>query len=503
MKKFLILFLPGLIAGILLMWGGGKAVEATSTDKFCNSCHIHPQADASWKKSVHYETASGFRAHCTDCHLPPKGEGYLPEKARTGLRDLWSYWFKDSASFDWDAKSKLDHAVTHTYEASCLKCHPNLFPAKLTKEGMDAHLYYDQQVKKGNDIRCINCHLNAGHYDPNYTHAKNTGFGVIASTGEVYTEPTKVEKFETFVEKIPNSGVSFKMVAVPAGSFRIGSPDNEQYRNPDEGPAKDVQLDQFWMGEIEVSWDEYMTFFAQTSRGGKTANDQKSAAAASQEVDAIVGATPPYGQPDQNWGKGKRPAISMSHHAAEVYCQWLSKVTGKTYRLPTEAEWEYAARGGKETPYFFEGEPKQFMKKKLFSSKRDTTMINRFVVYQENSKAKTQEPSFVLPNPYGLKNMLGNVAEFCADWYTPNAYESLSGGVKNPKGPVSGTEHVVRGGSYKSSADQVRSAARSQTQTEQWLRTDPQSPKSIWWYSDCFFVGFRVVCEYDDKTGKN
>jgi formylglycine-generating enzyme required for sulfatase activity len=501
-KKFLVLFLPGLIVGVVLMWGGGKAVEATSTDKFCNSCHIHPQADASWKKSVHYETASGFRTHCTDCHLPPKGEGYLPEKARTGLRDLWSYWFKDSASFDWDAKSKLDHAVTHVYEASCLKCHPNLFPAKLTKEGMDAHLYYDQQVKKGSDIRCINCHLNAGHYDPNYTHAKNTGFGVVASSGEVYTEPTKVEKFETFEEKIPNSGVSFKMVAIPGGSFKIGSPDQEQYRNPDEGPVKEVQLDQFWMGEIEVSWDEYMTFFAQTSRGGKTATDQKNSAAASKEVDAIVGATPPYGQPDQNWGKGKRPAISMSHHAAEVYCQWLSKVTGKTYRLPTEAEWEYAARAGKETPYFFEGDPKQFMKKKLFSSKRDTTMINRFVVYQENSRAKTQEPSFVIPNPYGLKNMLGNVAEFCADWYSPNAYESLSAGSRNPKGPASGTEHVVRGGSFKSTADQVRSAARAQTQTEQWLRTDPQSPKSIWWYSDCFFVGFRVVCEYDDKTGK-
>lgn len=75
-------------------------------------------------------------------------------------------------------------------------------------------------------------------------------------------------------------------------------------------------------------------------------------------VDAISGPTPPFGFPDQGWGGGDRPAITMTHYAAETFCQWLSKKTGKTYRLPTEAEWEYAARGGTETPYFFTGNPK-------------------------------------------------------------------------------------------------------------------------------------------------
>jgi hypothetical protein len=73
--------------------------------------------------------------------------------------------------------------------------------------------------------------------------------------------------------------------------------------------------------------------------------------------------------------------------------------------------------------------------------------------------------------------------------------------LKDPKGPEEGTEHVIRGGSFHSTADVLRSAARDYTRTEAWLRTDPQMPKSIWWYSDCFNVGFRVVCEYDEKTG--
>jgi formylglycine-generating enzyme required for sulfatase activity len=184
---------------------------------------------------------------------------------------LWSYWFKDSASFNWDAKSKLDYAKGYVFESACLKCHPNLFPSKLTKEGSDAHLYYDAQVKKGEDIRCINCHLNAGHYDPNYSHKANTGFGKETVSGVVYTEPAKVEKFESFEEKVPNSGVSFKMVAIPGGTFNMGSPDDEPLRKPDEGPVRQVKISQFFMAEVEVSWSEYLAFYAQTARQGKTA----------------------------------------------------------------------------------------------------------------------------------------------------------------------------------------------------------------------------------------
>ena len=103
-------------------------------------------------------------------------------------------------------------------------------------------------------------------------------------------------------------------------------------------------------------------------------------------------------------------------------------------------------------------------------------------------------------NPFGLKNMAGNVAEFCADYYAPNAYKT--GALVNPKGPTTGEEHVIRGGSFKSDAKDVRSAARDFTKTKAWLVTDPQMPKSVWWYSDCIDNGFRVVCEADSIVGE-
>jgi formylglycine-generating enzyme required for sulfatase activity len=124
------------------------------------------------------------------------------------------------------------------------------------------------------------------------------------------------------------------------------------------------------------------------------------------------------------------------------------------------------------------------------------------VIYKGNSPSKTQTPDKVKPNPFGLKNMLGNVAEFCSDWYQADILSQYSNGIIDPKGPETGTEHVVRGGSFSDMAGRVRSASRSFTKTEDWLRTDPQIPKSIWWYSDCFNVGFRVVCEFDSNTGK-
>jgi formylglycine-generating enzyme len=217
-------------------------------------------------------------------------------------------------------------------------------------------------------------------------------------------------------------------------------------------------------------------------------------------VDAISGPTPPWGSPDQGWGWGDRPAITMTYHAAETFCLWLSHKTGKNYRLPTEAEWEFAARGGTTTPYFFEGSPKRFssqtLRNRLFGA--DTTNINSYVIYAGNSMARTQSPQAVRPNPFGLKNMLGNVWEFCSDYYAEDAYASYPENmvVKNPTGPATGTERVIRGGSYRSDAYEVRAASRSHTRRNDWLRTDPQIPKSIWWYSDVTDVGFRVVMEW-------
>jgi formylglycine-generating enzyme required for sulfatase activity/nitrate/TMAO reductase-like tetraheme cytochrome c subunit len=504
MKRFLLWFFPGLIVGVLLILAGGKMIHTTSTNNYCVSCHIHPMADASWKKSVHYETRSGYRIACVDCHLPPKGKGYLWAKGKTGLRDLWNKWTKDSASFNWQDRRRLEVARGYVYESSCIKCHENLFPLKLTKAGENAHLYYTQ-TKKTDQLNCINCHLNAGHFIEGYTHGSNTTFGSVSSAArEVFKEAAKVAEFRNYTEQIPKSSVSFNMVAIPGGTFKMGSPAGEPFRKEDEGPVREVEISPFFMAEIEVSWDEYLAFYVQTSAEGRTTDTEGLRNKVAKETDAISGATPPYGQPDQGWGLGKHPAISFSFHAAETYCKWLTSVTGKTYRLPTEAEWEYACRAGSSGPYFFPGDPRKFEKTGLKArlSKNDTTVINIYIIYRENSPAKTQTPDRVRPNPFGLKNMTGNVAEFCSDWYKADAYSRYDGGIiKDPKGPGDGTEHVVRGGSFLSTAGILRSAARDYTRTESWLRTDPQMPKSIWWYSDCFNVGFRVVCEFDEKTG--
>ena len=494
-----ILFLAGFVAATLLIFLGNKAVVKTSTDDFCASCHIHPHSTDSWKLSTHHDNKIGIHVHCVDCHLPPHGEGYLVEKVKTGARDVWGKLFKDPASFNWEAKSQIEYAKNHTFEASCIHCHQNNFPLGLNEKGRAAHLYYEQQAE---DLHCINCHITVGHHDPDRLHEQNLDFGIdeVANT-EIYTSPGTYEGLNDFTEYITGSNVSFEMVAIPGGSFQMGSPENEPLRDQDEGPVREVSLDPFFMGKVEFTWNEYLAFFTQTESQIKTTDTYKSELPG--EVDGISGPTPPYGAPDQGWGKGKLPAISMTHHAAEVYCQWLSKITGKFYRLPTEAEWEYAARAGTTTPYFFEGDPKRFVKKglrnKIFGV--DTTGINSYVIYEENSGARTAEPDPFRENPFGLINMLGNVAEFCSDWYAADAFSLYpSGTLKNPTGPPSGDEYVIKGGSYMDGAENVRSASRDFTKSGPWLKTDPQIPKSAWWYSDCFHVGFRVVCEYEEPT---
>ena len=287
------------------------------------------------------------------------------------------------------------------------------------------------------------------------------------------------------------------MVAVPGGEFTLGSPEDEPFRNPDEGPARRVRISRFFMAETEVTWNQFWAFYNETMSEGRTPPAVIYANNTREDIDAVSGPTPPFGFPDQGWGMGERPAITMSHYCAQTFCQWLTLKTGHTYRLPTEAEWEYAARGGTDTPYFFEGSPKKYSNKGFLRkfSKADTSMISRYVVFEGDSRSKTQEASSVKPNPFGLKNMLGNVMEYCSDWYAEDAYSRIQDGALDPAGPDSGTEHVVRGGSYADDASAVRCASRGRTFNDDWLKTDPQNPKSIWWYSDIKGIGFRVVCE--------
>ncbi len=500
-KKLLLVIFIGFVLGIIISIYSHKVIEVTSTNESCEMCHVHPHVFDSWKLSVHHDTRVGIYIGCVECHLPPKGQGYLKEKIKASTKDLYGYLFKDSIDFNWEAKSTLEQAQHFVFKESCLNCHENLFPLTLTKEGQDAHLYYSQNE---DELRCINCHLNVGHYDPNALHAVNVEFGNASNENlERFTEPATVTSHENYTETIPGTTISFNMKAIPGGSFKIGSLENEQMRKPDEGPQKEVKLSPFFMAEIEVTWDAYLAFYSATAAEGRSTDTEGSRTEA--DVDALSGPTPPYGQPDQNWGLGNRPAITMSYHSAETFCKWLTQVTGKTYRLPTEAEWEFAARAGTETPFFIEGNPKDFGEKgfigKLFGKGSDE--INNYITFSANSQLKTAEPENIEANPFGLKNMLGNAAEYCSDWYAEDAYQQLQDGITNPKGPASGDEHVIRGGSFKSEIGEVRSAARDFTKSTAWMKTDPQMPKSIWCLSDCNYISFRVVCEFDNKTGKN
>ncbi len=494
MKRTIFIIFIGFIIGSAAVLTMGKLLHHSSTNESCASCHIHPHAIDSWKQSVHHNSQSGVITDCVDCHLPPKGSfKHFKAKITTGTKDLISYILKDSADINWEQKRTIEHAKKHVFDESCIACHSNIFPARLSDNGIKSHLYYEENKDKL-DLECIDCHLGVGHYKPRKNSAIPTK---VEGDESLFTEPTEITSFATFTEKIPQTNISFKMVAIPQGEFTMGSDSGEPFHKEDEAPTRKVKISKFFMSEIEVTWDMYWAFYGETFSEGRTPPEKVYANNSRPDVDAVSGPTPPFGIPDQGWGSGSRPAITMTHYAAQTLCQWLSLKTGKTYRLPTEAEWEYAARGGTQTPYFFEGSPKSYSDNGFWRKfiDADTTIINSYAIYNKNSKLQTAEPSSVAANGFGLKNMLGNVMEYCSDWYSPTAYSDGAGDLIDPQGPTSGTEHVVRGGKYDDDASLLRSAARSHTQHESWLKRDPQQPKSIWWYSDMKGIGIRLVCE--------
>lgn len=388
-----------------------------------------------------------------------------------------------------------------------MSCHQNHFPVELSREGMLAHLYFRDNKEREN-LNCLNCHLHVGHYrgfDPKTRTISLEPEEALPD--DFFTKAAEVREFTPFVETIPGTTVSFKMLPIPGGTFYMGSPEGEPGRDENEGPQRKVEISPFFMAEVEVTWGMYLAFFRETVSEGRSLASAGVVADRALGVDAISGPTPPWGAPDQGWGWGNRPAITMTFHAAQVFCQWLSQKTGKTYRLPTEAEWEFAARGGTVTPYFFEGNPHRFTHRSFWNQVfgPDTTLINSYVIFGGNSRGRTQPPEAVRPNPFGLKNMLGNVWEFVSDYFAGDILMQYPEGetVINPTGPITGQERVIRGGSFRSDAFEVRSATRSHTRHDQWLRTDPQIPKSIWWYSDVVDVGFRVVMEWTPPNQPN
>lgn len=259
------------------------------------------------------------------------------------------------------------------------------------------------------------------------------------------------------------------MVPISAGIFTIGSPSGEKGRNGDEGPQKKVKVSGFWMGEKEVTFEEWDSFF-KNMEVPQTKNIT---------VDAVSRPTAQY--IDLTWGMGrdaKQPTNSMSQQAALMYCKWLYEKTGIFYRLPTEAEWEYACRAGSQTIYPFGS---------------DIKSLAAHGYFKENSGGKFQKTASLKPNRWGLYDMLGNVSEWTLDQYDPKAYEKLPSDARDPLNPpASKYPKVTRGGSYLDESTELRCANRIPSDAA-WNKRDPQIPKSKWWLTDGMFAGFRVV----------
>ena len=281
---------------------------------------------------------------------------------------------------------------------------------------------------------------------------------------------------ENYIEQIQGNDYKLPMQFIPSGSFKMGSPKFEQGHFGDEGPQHQVSVDGFWMGQFEITWDLYNLFVSRELDGNQISNAEDSEV--NIDVDGVSGATTPYVEMSFGMGIDNYPAICMTQLAAVKFCEWLSAMTGRFYRLPTEAEWEYACRAGTKT---------------AFSFGDDSSQLEEYAWYAENSNDKYQEVGSKKPNPWGLYDMHGNVAEWTLDHYIPTVYGQRIAGVLNPLAEGQKVyPKTVRGGSWMDSPNRLRSAARRPS-TKKWKKRDPQIPKSKWWHTDAPFVGFRVV----------
>ena len=284
---------------------------------------------------------------------------------------------------------------------------------------------------------------------------------IFLTFGKIYAQ----EKPKDYIQEIAGSDLKIDMVGIPAGEFVIGSPDSEKDRDKDEGPQQKQKIESFWMAKYETTWQLYYLYLNREidNEVAKTKGEDVAI-----EVDAISGATIPY--VDMSLGMGTSeglPVANVTELAASKFCKWLSAKTGHFYRLPTEAEWEYACRAGSKTAYSF-GD--------------DVSKLDDYAWHYENSDDTYKKVGLKKPNAWGLYDMHGNVGEWTMDPYT-DAYG---------ENPEDENLYTVRGGSWDDDPEDLRSAARLSA-SYNWKQRDPQLPKSLWWNTDAGFVGFRIV----------
>jgi formylglycine-generating enzyme required for sulfatase activity len=297
-----------------------------------------------------------------------------------------------------------------------------------------------------------------------------------------------------YTMRIPGTSVEFEMVPVPGGTFRIGSPESEADREEHEGPQFEVAVEPFWIGKHEVTWAEYKLYMSMfdnykklETRGLRVVNDGN-------RVDAVTAPSNLY-DPTFTFEKGEKPrlpAVSMTQFAAKQYTKWLSGMCGQFYRLPSEAEWEYACRAGTTTAFFFGDDAEQ---------------LGDYAWFVDNSDDTPHEVGQKKPNPWGLHDVHGNVAEWCLDQllkdgYAPPAAEPVA--ARDALAwPTKLMSRAIRGGAWDLEASECRAAARMPSNEKEWRETDPNTPKSPWWLTDgmALSLGMRVIRPLDEPAG--
>jgi sulfatase modifying factor 1 len=277
------------------------------------------------------------------------------------------------------------------------------------------------------------------------------------------------ENLKPYSQIINGTKLSFEMQAVPAGEFKMGSEKGKD----DEKPVHNVKLDAFWIGKYEVTWDIFEPFLYKDYELATSESPIPS------NVDAVTRPTKPY--LDMTFGMGKKgqPAVGITQYNAIQFCKWLYARTGVFYRLPTEAEWEYACKAGNNGVYSFGNSP---------------TDLKDYAWYKDNSESKTHPVGLKKPNAWGIYDMHGNIAEWTYDQYLEDFYAKEN--TKTAVNPVALPDklypNTVRGGSFEDAADKVTSTVRLPSDPA-WKQLDPQIPKSNWWFPEAPFVGIRLV----------
>jgi sulfatase modifying factor 1 len=251
-------------------------------------------------------------------------------------------------------------------------------------------------------------------------------------------------------------------VRIPAGEFLMGTADAAA----DERPVHRVYISEFFMGRFPITNDEYARFIRATGHQAPSLRGLPLIATGGRDAVFKELATPYlWNGQDPPTGHASHPVVLVSFDDALAYCRWLSDATERTVRLPTEAEWEKAARGGAEGHRYPWGDE----------------IASSHCNYLEDPSAKrqrgTRPTGTYQPNAFGLCDVAGNVWEWVSDWYDAEYYGG--GDMKDPRGPDNGNLRILRGGSWvNDDVTMLRCAYRHKV------------PPDTYAYS----IGFRVVC---------